>query len=202
MNLAYVHLLVEGALDEPVLRQITKHNSSIEVVACSVKHGKQNLRAQINNYNRAAVSQRFICLVDLDNDECAPSLIRQWLPEGRHPNFLFRVVIREVESWLMADRKNFAEYMGVNFNKIPPYPDSENDPKQLVVNLAKRSKFKRIRQNMIPRENSTSKVGKAYIDELSVFAAKYWNIDAACQNSSSLQRAVMAVKNIITSDEH
>jgi hypothetical protein len=188
----YISLLVEGPLDEQVLRQMLKRYQRIHVLACFGKQGKQYLYKRIHNYNTAAAHQPFICLVDLDQEECAPGLIQRWLPDGCHPNFLLRVAVPEVESWLIADHENFAAFIGVSKAKLPLYPDQHADLKQVVVNLARQSKIRRVRQNVVPDNNSAIAIGKAYVDELITFTLQKWNIDRARLHSPSLQKALDA----------
>jgi hypothetical protein len=48
--------------------------------------------------------------VDLDSDTgCAPPLCEQWIP-GPAPFLCFRVAVREVEAWLMADAEDAILY--------------------------------------------------------------------------------------------
>jgi hypothetical protein len=192
----FISLLVEGLLDEVILRQIFAHYPQINIQACYGKQGKHFLQKRINNYNLAAIHTPFICLVDLDEDDCPIALINTWLPEGRNTNFTLRVAVKEVEAWLLADRENFAAYMGISSGKIPPYPDDIPDPKQLIVNLARQSRIKRIRQNIVPADESTSMIGKAYISELTAFTLQKWDIDKADSNSPSLSRALNAFNNL------
>lgn len=201
MTELFASLLVEGVLDEVVLRHILKRNSKLNIQACYGKQGKQFLQKRISNYNAAAAFTPFICLVDLDDDACPVELIDHWLPEGRNTNLLFRVAVREVEAWLIADRENFAHYLGVSPAKIPVYPDDEPDPKQVVINLARQSRIKRVRQNIVPLPDSTSSVGKAYFSELAAFTLQKWDIEGASSNSPSLKRAMIAFENFMFQNE-
>lgn len=56
----------------------------------------------MKGFNFAARLTPFLVLADLDRIECAPKLIRDWLPVEKHPNPVFRVAVREVESWVQA----------------------------------------------------------------------------------------------------
>lgn len=192
----FISLLVEGPLDEIILRHILKRHPTINIEACFGKQGKQFLQKRIEKYNSASMYKPFICLVDLDEDECPVTLISTWLPEGRNTNLTLRVAVKEVEAWLLADRENFAAYMGISSAKIPPYPDEIPDPKQLIVNLARQSRIKRIRQNIVPADDSTSMIGKAYISELTAFTLQKWDIDKAHSNSPSLLRALKSFENL------
>lgn len=52
-------------------------------------------------------------LTDLDQTVCAPLLIADWFKSAtKSDKFLFRVAVREVEAWVMADRQAFADFFG------------------------------------------------------------------------------------------
>jgi len=39
-----------------------------------------------------------------------------------HPNFLFRVAVREVEAWLLAHREGIARFLGISEHLVPLMP--------------------------------------------------------------------------------
>jgi Domain of unknown function (DUF4276) len=194
----YVNLLVEGLLDEAVLQKIIQSIGGIQTGTTYGKKGKQYLKREINRWNRAAVNMPFVCLVDLDDDPCPSGLIEAWLPEGRQPDFLLRVAVHMVEAWLLADRENMAAFLGVALAQIPAYPDREDNPKQALVNAARRSSKKAIKQSLVPAQGSTSSVGTAYMSDVSRFVIQEWNITNARRNSPSLNRALDAVQRWAT----
>jgi hypothetical protein len=66
------------------------------------KNGKADLHKKIKGYNNAARHAPWLVLVDLDDESCAFSLCQSWLPvPARY--LCFRVAVRQVEAWLMAD---------------------------------------------------------------------------------------------------
>jgi hypothetical protein len=117
-------------------------------------------------------------------------LIREWLPEQRHPNLLLRVAVREVESWLLADTEHLANYLRVGAARIPTDPDTLPDPKHALVNLARGSKSAAIRSRIVPRPGSTAKQGREYNACLCEFVTMSWHPTAAGKNSPSLSRAI------------
>ena len=72
--------------------------------------------------------------------------------------------------------------------------DEIRDPKQLVVNLARKSKHRDLRKGIAPGPKSTAKVGPDYNGTLILFVERYWDIDEAVKNSPSLERMVRAVR--------
>ncbi|NWF70765.1 MAG: hypothetical protein HXY40_16905 [Chloroflexi bacterium] len=191
-----VQLVVESPLDQVVLTALVQRRPSLQIGTCYITGGRAVLEKRISLYNQAARNAGliFVCLADLDRDECAPFLIQRWLPQGTAPTLLLRVAVPEVESWLLADRLNFAAFLGVPANKISLTPEAYADPKAEVIQLAKKSRYPVMRRDIVPAENSTARVGRAYNDRLSAFVLKHWDVDAACKYSPSLQRAVRAVE--------
>jgi hypothetical protein len=116
-----VSLAAEGDLDEQVLRRLLQHSGrEIYATVGYGKHGRDHLKQNIPRFNQAARIHPFIILADLEDDECAPGLIQEWLPRGRHANLVLRIAVRMVESWLLADREGFAKFLGVPLNRINP----------------------------------------------------------------------------------
>jgi hypothetical protein len=99
-------------------------------------------------------------LTDLDQHGCAPEIIKGWLREQPHGNLVFRVAVREVEAWLLADRVGFAKFLDVSIDLLPQEPDEVLDPKQTLINLARRSRIRSLREALVPRERSTAVQGQ------------------------------------------
>lgn len=190
---------VEGPIDEAVLRRLF-----VEVGAVSGpiygKEGKGRLRARINGYNSAAVHSPWVVLVDLDDEfDCAPELRAAWLPSCA-PNLCFRVAVRQVETWLLADRARIASFLAVPIARIPVNPESESNSKQAMINLAVRSKRRQIRDDMVPRPSSGRSVGPAYTSRLIEFIshpAHGWRPLEAAKHSDSLLRAIECLRQLV-----
>ena len=196
MNPVRVHLIAEGLLDEYVLRQLIVQTAPhLEGGVCYGKKGKAWLQDNLVKYNQAAQSWPYVVLGDLEQIECSPTLLRLWFPSGVHPNIQPRIAVRMVESLLLADRETCAEFLKISVHHIPQRPDDEMDPKQVMVNLARRSRSKVIREDMVPAENTTSKVGKNYVGQLEKYVRERWKIAQAKLNSPSLLRAVRALED-------
>ncbi len=191
-----LRLLVESSLDESVLRRLLTETQRYEIDACAVMGGKANLKKIISKYNAAALRYPYFLLVDLDNDECPPALIGNWLPHGCSPNLILRIAVHEVEAWLLADRPGLSAFLQVSEAIFPRgISDQIPDPKQTLIEIARRSRSRQMREAIVPDPKSTSRVGKDYNGTLSQFVFRYWNINAAMQNSPSLHRAYEAFLN-------
>jgi hypothetical protein len=79
--------------------------------------------------NRAARFSPWIVLVDLDLDaECAPPLRKSWLSKPSH-YMCFRIAVRAIEAWLMADRERFARFLSIDIARIPRDVEAVKHPK-------------------------------------------------------------------------
>lgn len=158
------------------------------------------LKSNLKKYQNLSMKQPVVLITDLDQYDCAPSLIKDWFGKHGQSKFLcFRVAVREIESWLMADRTNFASYLGVSEAKIPREIDSENDPKARLISIAKNAR-KDIRDEIVRRSSAGFAQALGYNDVLSVFVDSNWNMDAAAEQSNSLRRAIdglSRLKNLV-----
>jgi hypothetical protein len=50
---------------------------------------------------------------------------------------MVRVAVREVESWVLADRRRIANFLSAPLNSIPMDPEQLDDPKMALLTLAR-----------------------------------------------------------------
>lgn len=125
---ATISAAVEGILDEAVFRRMVE---DLEAMPGTVygKLGKSFLLEKLQAYNRAARFSPWVILVDLDHDhDCAPPFKKSCLPNPA-PFMCFRIAVREIESWLLADRERMAKFLDVNIHRIPHNPEELDSPK-------------------------------------------------------------------------
>jgi hypothetical protein len=186
-----IYLAVEDDLSEAVVRRLlldTERDYAVGTVFG--RSGFGYLRSRANNWNAAAAAGTpVLLLTDLDQSPCPPGLIDDWLDIEPHANLIFRVAVREVESWVLADSEGFADFLGVNETLIPRRPDQIADPKKSLVNLARRSRTRALRESIVPRQGSTAVQGPDYNGCLGEFVRNQWDRDAAVGRSPSLSRA-------------
>ena len=96
----------------------------------------------------------------------------------------------------MADPETLASYLDVPRNRITGDPESLDDPKGEMVNLARRSRKRRVRRDMVPREGSGRSVGPAYPGRLIEYATTEWRPEIAERNSESLMRALRCLRRL------
>ncbi|HAT14441.1 MAG TPA: hypothetical protein DCS91_13530 [Microcoleaceae bacterium UBA11344] len=189
-----INLVFEDALSEAVLKEMLKQSQRpFSVGSCLNQRGYGKIKKIISGLNYAAKGMPYLVLTDLDNAECPLVILSEWLTQPKHPNLLFRIAVKEVEAWLLAHREAFAEFLGISVSLIPANVDEIPDPKQLLINLARKSKKRSLRDAIVPERNSTAKIGKDYNGQLIQFVQNNWQVEAAQVNSRSLQRAMNAL---------
>lgn len=197
---AFVSGVVEGLIDEAVVRRLVEFAGGIPATIYG-KQGKHHLLQHLKGYNRAARLQRWVVLVDLDQDaDCAPPFRGLWLPVAS-PGMCFRVAVREIEAWLMADRDRFSGFIGTSSSRIPRFPDLVDDPKRLVVALALHSRSRIIREELTPRPGSGRVVGSAYTSRMIEYVLDRdagWRPEVAMRASDSLRRCIVSLQTLIT----
>ena len=197
-NSIFINLAFEDSLSESVLKVLLLGSGRCyEVATLYTGGGFGYLRQRVPGFNNAAKGIPFLLLTDLDTAECAPVLVREWLPVPPHPNLLFCVAIREVESWLVADRENLARFLGIRVELMPFGPDSIPDPKSVLIKLASKSHNRRLREDVVPRQGSTSKQGPNYNGRLISFVQGQWDPMVASAGSDSLRRTIEALASFV-----
>lgn len=183
-----INFAVEDLLSEIVLRKIIERDNRFIVGNCYSRGGYGYLKNKINGFNNAAKGVPFIVLCDLV-ENCPPDQIKNWLRIPKHPNLLFRIAVKEIESWLLADNIGFSSFLGINIYLIPENTDIIDKPKQYLINLVKKSPKRKLREAILPI-NASARVGPDYNGQLSIFINSIWNITRAMKNSESLNRTI------------
>ena len=189
----YIYLAVEDDLSEAILRKILLQSQrNYQVIQCLKKGGSGELKKRVREFNKAQGTP-FLLLTDLDATECAPVLIRNWLPIPQHPNLIFRVAVKEVESWILAHRHAFAQFLGILPERIPLVTDTIENPKQFLIKLSRKCRRRELKEGIVPKPNSTAKQGPDYNAILGRFIQSNWDVHIAQKHSPSLCRAFQAL---------
>ena len=186
---AIVTLAVEGLTDEAVMRRLLRDHR-IEVALVVGLRGKAYLDQKLDAFNRAAQFGDWLVLRDLDQDAaCAPSFVRDRLPRASSGMHL-RIVVRAIEAWLLADARGIADFFGVSRQHIPVDPSSLDDPKRALIDVARRSRSRAIREDMVPDPRTTARVGPGFVARIIEFAYSAWHWERAATQSESLRRCI------------
>jgi hypothetical protein len=198
MSEIFLTLVVEDILSEEVARRLLLATQKpFQVALALVGNGRGYLETKVLSFNDAAKASPFLMIADQDSAEpCAPELISQWM-RGRplHSNLMLRIAVREIEAWIMADRRSLSQFLNVPLAKIPGNLDQVPDPKQFLVNLARSSSNARVRSSIVPRQGSTANVGPNYNSSLTEFIREEWTVARALEHSDSLRRAFEHLKS-------
>lgn len=189
---------VEGDLDEAVLRRVLG-DIGITLGLVHGRKGKAFLLQCLPGYNNAANFAPWVVLIDLDQDcVCATSCLRQWL-HSPAPQMCFRVAVRSIEAWLLADRERVARLLGIRTRLIPTKPDDLDDPKRELISLARRSSRRSVREELVPRDGSGRAVGPLYTTRMIEFVMDKnagWRPEEAARISYSLSRCLQRLSGI------
>ncbi len=192
---------------EVLLKLVEKHNLAGGRVFSfysgfpSIMHGAGNIRTKCPYFLRQADSGQYaLILTDLDANECPATLIRDWFFPGRNDAFalpkqvLFRIAVRAVEAWLLADKEGFSRFLGVPKSDFADDPEGLPNPKKHLLDVIERKARKTWVREMLP--TGRAHIGAKYNESLCSFIRRGWNIDNACLRSPSLRRAVNALARV------
>jgi hypothetical protein len=189
-----INAATEGYPDEIVVRTLCRA-SGISISRFYNCRGKSNLDKRLSAYNEAARYYPWLIVRDLDFDaRCAAELINKLIP-NRSPHLRFRIAVREIEAWLLADAERFAKFLGISKNLIPKIPDELDNPKQDVINLVRRSRSRALKEDMLPRADSGSYEGPAYASRIAEFTEYSWRPKIAAKTSDSLRRCLVSLES-------
>jgi hypothetical protein len=187
-----IYLATEDALSEAVAQKLLSASGKPFVISQSLgKQGFGYLKTKFSQFNQLANKYPVLLLTDLDKTACVLDLLETWkkgIDVSEH--LLFRVVVREIEAWLLADRQNFAKWLGISMDIVPREPETIEDPKQALLNLVKRSKQRNLKTMILPEKRSYSPVGLGYNTELTAYVRHYWDPKQAAESAPSLSRAL------------
>jgi len=188
----------EDELSCEVLRKLVTASGRFAISSEINTRGNDQLRKSIKKFKYASHVLPHIVLTDLDRYPCPPALIKDWGAGKLPTRLMLRIAVREVEAWLLADRYGIADFLQVSLNKIPLAPELEPDPKRTLLNLARKSRSRRLTQELLPEQGSVACIGPLYNARLSEFVNTTWNLEQACDAAPSLARAVSRLTSFMS----
>lgn len=190
-----INLVFEDELSEFILVQLLDSFGNKFFKGVSYNgHGFGYIKSKINGFNQACITTPFLVLTDLDNAECPVTLINEWFNTPMHNNMIFRIAVRQVESWLLADIEGYSKFLRISTSHFPRNPEMLSNPKQTLINLARISRKKDLREDIVPINNN-AKIGPNYNGRLMEFVFKDWDLNRAMSRSESLNRAYKKLLN-------
>ena len=193
---------VEGASDVAVVEKILASRSIIvDPKAVIIKRGKGNLDNKVLGFNNAAARSPWFVLRDSDRDEgdCAAALRESLLPAvEKSAGMCFRLAVRSVEAWLLADAVAFAAAFSIAESAVPAAVEDLTDPKSSLVDVCRRSRKSSIKKAMVPPTGSRGRVGPEYVTLVSEYARTAWRPDVAAVNAPSLARALREIDELVS----
>lgn len=192
----FIDVAVEGETDVAVARRLVDHAGG-RIGKIRGGKGKAYLRRKIAGYSAAARYAPWFVLIDLDSDaDCPVHLRDRWLSEPA-PYLCFRIAVREIEAWLMADAESLARYLEVPRARVPRDPEGLEKPKAAMVELARRSSRRDLRKDMVPDAESGRRAGPAWAGRMIEYAETAWRPDVAARSSESLRRAIDRLRRLV-----
>lgn len=156
------------------------------------------IRARLKNYLEISLRHPVLLITDLDNAACAPSLRRDWLVSARiskqpPKKFVFRIAVREIESWIFADSYNISEYVGITPGAAIKIAHAA-DPKTALLAEVRRGGNRTAKLELLP--SGKSRVGIGYNNYLSYFVENLWSYQEAAEKNESLQRTISRMEEV------
>lgn len=194
-----IAVVAEDRLTQAVLLKcISSALPNYSVARSEVKNGRGNVLRELGAYANLAQAMPVLIGVDLDGDECAPTLLANWGQLPPQPGLLLRVAVREIEAWVLADKRRVASFLGAAPNEVPMRPDTLDDPKRSLLEVAREHARAELRADLVPRNYDASypRIGPAYNLRMCDFVAKRWRPQVAREKSESLDRAMAALEQL------
>jgi hypothetical protein len=195
--MSFMYLAVEDELSEAVgtkiIREIVGTEIAIQVLR---KNGFGYLKSRLKNFIEMSKRNAVLMITDLDRKECAPHLKSEWFDGVQQPEkLIFRVAVKEIEAWILADASRLAKFLGVSEATIPRNPEAVLDPKASLIDVARKAN-RSFREDIVPVRGNRAKQGLGYNQALCPFVEKSWNVEQAAQHSDSLRRACHRVAEL------
>lgn len=151
------------------------------------RDGAGYLRSGMHKWRQLAQRHAVVVLTDLDDVACPLALLDDWYGAGTRPlDLLLRIAVREAEAWLLADHEAMRQLLGANV-VLPPDPDLLPDPKQHLLQLARRAR-RNVRLDLVRESGAVSSQGIGYNARLTDLVTGTWSPERAAERSPSLGR--------------
>ena len=195
MNPDSLNVIVEDVVSETVMYRLLTHVGYPGEIIYRITRGNDQIKKNLPKYKGASRVVPHIVLTDLDRHPCPPALLDNWDVGELPPTMLLRIAVREVEAWLLSDRQGIASFLDAAVEKVPFSPESEDDPKQTLFSVIRKSRKRRLVNEMVPQPGAH--IGPLYNERMCDFALNHWHIEAAVENAPSLSRSIRRLSEFL-----
>lgn len=191
-----IAVATEDQLSEAIALRLISEIPTPHYVAIKLgSRGNGYLRSRMSNWYQMAQRQVMVVLTDLDRANCVVEFRDQWLINAPPDGLVFRVAVREVESWVLADHVAMRTLIGAK-GVLPVAPDELPDPKQALLGLAKRAP-KQVREDLLKTIDGKLAQGLGYNARLTAWVNSQWSPHRAAERSPSLARARLELNKVV-----
>lgn len=192
-----VCLATEDNLSEAVgYRLLAEVSPHFKVGLTFRKNGFGYLKANIEKFCNIAQRSPLLLITDLDKAKCAASLISKWMASRARPdNLMFRVAVREIEAWLLADHVGMKKLLVAGATDLPKEPDLLPDPKQVLLKFARKAP-REVQNDLVVERGAIASQGLGYNERMADFVRKTWDPKRAELCSDSLCRTLNRLRQM------
>jgi len=206
-----VYIVGEDPVTKAIIRRLVKdYAPSLNIVGDIPARGGQ-IKSKIENFNTLSRKYPVILLLDLDANDCAPQLKQQLLKNIQPTSdFIVNIAIEEAESWLFADKENFASYLRVDRNLLPNGMDLRMNGPRVVHEVYTTQKPSRVLTHEIALKSTDALIrrqvgvddvnekckGNEYNCVIEPFICDVWKPEIARASSNSLSRMISRLQSL------
>lgn len=194
-----ISFATEDVLSEVVLTKVIDSFNVFRIVNKLGRAGCGDIEKNITKYNNLAKIHHVVIMLDLDlklnQDIYIDSIISKI--KDKSDKLFFSVPVKEVESWLLADRQGLSSFMNISIGKFDMRPEELLDPKEKIIHLARSCKNRIAKTGIPPKAGVAAKMGISYNSILRSFVEDFWSIERAKENSPSLRKTLDMLENIM-----
>ncbi len=191
-----IAIATEDQLSEAIVLRLISEIQTPHVIQHRLgKRGNGYLSSKMDSWHQMAQQQVMVVLTDLDRANCLVEFRDQWLAHAPPENLVFRIAVREVESWALADHVGMRALIGGK-GVLPVAPDELADPKRVFLQFAKAAP-KKVRDDLLQARDGKLAQGLGYNARLSEWVSTEWNPQRAAERSPSLARARLRLSQVI-----
>ncbi|MEC5214728.1 hypothetical protein RCH06_003297 [Polaromonas sp. CG_9.5] len=155
------------------------------------------LRSKMDSWCQMAARKPVLLLTDLDMKACPMAVRNDWMGARKPPeNLVLRIVVREIESWVLADHDALRTLIG-NRGTLPPDPDALADPKEYLLRLIAKQAPRHIREDLVAEKGAIASQGIGYNAHFGEWVRTQWSPARAADRSQSLRRARIRIGELV-----